>query len=85
KAAQAVPLTADGLALAGPAKTAWEGTGERCSEGPHIMKKDGYYYAIVAEGGTGYGHGINVGRSKNFYGPYECSPYNPVMRQKDPT
>ena len=37
------------------------------------------------EGGTGYGHGINVGRSKNFYGPYECSPYNPVMRQKDPT
>ena len=85
KAAQAVPLTADGLAVAGPAKTAWEGTGERCSEGPHIMKKDGYYYAIVAEGGTGYGHGINVGRSKNFYGPYECSPYNPVMRQKDPT
>ena len=84
KAAQAVPLTADGLAVAGPAKTAWEGTGERCSEGPHIMKKDGYYYAIVAEGGTGYGHGINVGRSKNFYGPYECSPYNPVMRQKDP-
>ena len=66
KAAQAVPLTADGLAVAGPAKTAWEGTGERCSEGPHIMKKDGYYYAIVAEGGTGYGHGINVGRSKNF-------------------
>ena len=60
KAAQAVPLTADGLAVAGPAKTAWEGTGERCSEGPHIMKKDGYYYAIVAEGGTGYGHGINV-------------------------
>ena len=38
KAAQAVPLTADGLAVAGPAKTAWEGTGERCSEGPHIMK-----------------------------------------------
>lgn len=39
KAAQAVPLTADGLAVAGPAKTAWEGTGERCSEGPHIMKR----------------------------------------------
>jgi xylan 1,4-beta-xylosidase len=64
---------------------AWPGTGERCPEGPHIMKKDGYYYAIVAEGGTGYGHGINVARSKNLYGPYEPCPYNPVMRQKDPT
>lgn len=64
---------------------AWPGTGERCPEGPHIMKKDGYYYAIVAEGGTGYGHGINVARSKNLYGPYESSPYNPIMRQKDPT
>ncbi len=63
---------------------AWEGTGERCSEGPHILFKDGWYYAIVAEGGTGYGHGINVGRSRNMEGPYECSPYNPVMRQTNP-
>ena len=38
----------------------WEGTGERCSEGPHMFFKDGYYYAMVAEGGTGYGHGINM-------------------------
>lgn len=70
--------------LSGP-KVAWEGTGERCPEGPHIMKKDGWYYAIVAEGGTGYGHGINVARSRNLYGPYEESPYNPVIRQKDPS
>lgn len=64
--------------------TVWPGTGERCSEGPHIFRKDGYYYAIVAEGGTGYGHGINVARSKSLLGPYEPSPYNPVMRQMDP-
>lgn len=70
--------------LSGP-KVAWEGTGERCPEGPHIMKKDGWYYAIVAEGGTGYGHGINIARSKNIYGPYESCPYNPVLRQKDPS
>lgn len=84
KAAQTVPLTPDGLAVAGPMKTAWDGTGERCSEGPHLFKKDGYYYAMVAEGGTGYGHGINVGRSTSLYGTYENSPYNPVMRQLNP-
>ena len=82
KAAQAVPLSGDSLQVAGEMKTAWDGTGERCSEGPHLLKKDGYYYAMVAEGGTGYGHGINMARSKNMYGPYENSPYNPVMRQR---
>jgi len=81
KAATVIPLSDDGKRVIGDPVAAWEGTGERCPEGPHIMKKDGYYYAIVAEGGTGYGHGINVARSKNLYGPYEECPYNPVLRQ----
>ncbi len=68
--------------ISGP-RTAWAGTGERCAEGPHIMKRGGYYYAIVAEGGTGYGHGINVARSRELFGEYEECPYNPVMRQTD--
>lgn len=63
--------------------TIWEGTGERCAEGPHVMFHEGYYYAIVASGGTGYGHGINCARSKTLFGHYENSPYNPVMRQTD--
>lgn len=77
-------LSDDGLRVAGEKKVAWPGTGERCPEGPHIMKKDGWYYAIVAEGGTGYGHGINVARSRELFGTYEPSPYNPVMRQLNP-
>ena len=85
KAAKTVPLSEDSLSVAGDIKVAWDGTGERCSEGPHMLKKDGYYYAMVAEGGTGYGHGINMARSKELYGEYENSPYNPVMRQLDPT
>lgn len=80
-----VPLNEDCTKIAGEIRQVWSGTGERCSEGPHILKKDGYYYAIVAEGGTGYGHGINIARSKNLYGPYEVCPYNPVLRQTDPT
>ena len=62
----------------------WGGTGERCAEGPHILKRGGWYYAIVAEGGTGYGHGINIARSRELFGEYEPCPYNPVMRQTDP-
>lgn len=82
--ATVIPLSEDGKRVIGEPRVAWPGTGERCPEGPHIMKKDGWYYAIVAEGGTGYGHGINVARSRELFGTYECSPYNPVMRQKDP-
>lgn len=83
KAATVIPLSEDGKRVIGEPVVAWEGTGERCPEGPHILKKDGWYYAIVAEGGTGYGHGINVARSKNLFGPYEECPYNPVLRQFD--
>ena len=78
-----VPLNDDCTAISGEIKQVWSGTGERCSEGPHIFKKDGYYYALVAEGGTGYGHGINIARSKNLYGHYEECPYNPILGQTD--
>ena len=50
------------------------GTERGCVEGPHIYKKDGWYYLITAEGGTSYGHAVTVARSKNVYGPYELHP-----------
>lgn len=84
KAATVYELSDDFSKVISEKRIAWGGTGERCSEGPHIMKKDGYYYAIVAEGGTGYGHGINVARSRTLFGEYENCPYNPVIRQTDP-
>lgn len=79
-----VPISDDCTKVLGEAITIWEGTGERCAEGPHILKKDGWYYGILAEGGTGYGHGVNIARSRTLTGKYEPSPYNPVMRQLDP-
>jgi xylan 1,4-beta-xylosidase len=79
-----VPLSDDCSKVIGEPICVWQGTGERCTEGPHLFRKGDYYYAIVAEGGTGYGHGINIGRSKNLLGPYESCPHNPVMRQLDP-
>lgn len=78
-----VPLNDVCTQVIGEPIQVWAGTGERCPEGPHILKKDNWYYAIIAEGGTGYGHGINVARSKSLFGEYELCPYNPVMRQTD--
>ena len=78
-----VPLNDECTEVVGEIKQVWAGTGERCPEGPHIYKINGYYYALIAEGGTGYGHRINAARSRNLYGPYEECPYNPVVRQTD--
>lgn len=78
------PISSDCTKIIGKTTQIWAGTGERCPEGPHIFYHNGYYYAVLAEGGTGYGHGINAARSRSLYGEYEPCPYNPLMRQTDP-
>ncbi len=42
------------------------GDNKRAPEGPHLLKKDGYYYLFEAEGGTGPGHRITVSRSRSL-------------------
>lgn len=48
-------------------------------EAPHIYKKDGWYYLLIAEGGTELGHGVTIARSRDIYGPYTPNPSNPIM------
>jgi len=43
-------------------------------EGPHLYKKDGFYYLFTAEGGTSYEHAETVARSESITGPYELHP-----------
>ncbi len=62
-----------------PTRKIWDGTGGRYPEGPHIYKKDGYYYLLIAEGGTEYGHKVTIARSRDIYGPYESNPANPIL------
>lgn len=59
------------------------GCGGRYSEAPHIYKLGGYYYLLLAEGGTEYGHMTTVQRSSFVYGPYEPCPGNPILSHKD--
>lgn len=81
RGAQIMEISEDGKEILSDQKLIWYGSNKHAPEGPHILKKDGYYYCFLAEGGTGKGHMITVARSKNLYGPYEDCPYNPIMHQ----
>lgn len=65
--------------LTGKAHKIFEGTDIGLVEGPHIYKKDGWYYLLAAEGGTSYEHAITCARSRNLFGPYEVHPGNPLI------
>jgi xylan 1,4-beta-xylosidase len=54
-----------------------------CTEAPHIYKRNGYYYLMMAEGGTEYNHAVTLARSKTITGPYEVHPENPFITAKD--
>lgn len=60
-----------------------EGCGGQCAEGPHIYRKDGFYYLMIAEGGTEYAHRETMQRSDNIYGPYTPCPHNPIISHKE--
>lgn len=51
-------------------------------EAPHIYKKDGLYYLMCAEGGTGGWHSEVIFVSDNPMGPYEPAPSNPILTQR---
>ncbi|KAK4453978.1 Non-reducing end alpha-L-arabinofuranosidase BoGH43B [Podospora aff. communis PSN243] len=66
-------------------RTIWNGTGGMAPEGPHVYLKDGWYYLLAAEGGTGLGHMVTMARSRNISGPYESNPANPVLTNANTT
>ncbi|KAH6690056.1 xylosidase/arabinosidase [Verticillium dahliae] len=61
----------------------WSGTGGRNPEGPHIYKKDGWYYLLVSEGGTETNHTVTIARGKDPEGPFEGYENNPVLTNKN--
>ncbi|MBC7417803.1 MAG: glycoside hydrolase family 43 protein [Pedobacter sp.] len=69
--------------LIGPVHHIFKGSSLGLTEGPHLYKKDGYYYLITAEGGTEYGHAATMARSKTINGPYEISPNHPFISSRD--
>jgi xylan 1,4-beta-xylosidase len=68
--------------LMGDVHHIFEGTEHDRTEGPHLYKRNGWYYLLVAEGGTGYDHCMTVARSRSITGPYEVHPENPMVTSK---
>src|SRR6266536_1773472 len=87
---QMAELSADGLAVKAPPRTvfqAWPVPAATrmectCLEGPKLLRHNGYFYLNVAEGGTAgpsTSHSVVSARSRHAEGPWELSPYNPVV------
>ncbi len=69
--------------LVGPRVMIFTGSKLGVTEGPHLYKRNGYYYLMTAEGGTGDGHAVTMARSKSIKGPYEVDPENPILTSRD--
>ncbi len=76
-------LSEDGKKRVSETSLLYYGDNKRAPEGPHLLKKDGYYYLFQAEGGTGENHMISLSRSRELFGIYEPCPYNPIMTYKE--
>ncbi|MET8079925.1 family 43 glycosylhydrolase [Streptomyces sp. NPDC005303] len=55
---------------------------ERLIEGPKLLRHQGWYYLVLAEGGTGFEHGVLVARSREITGPYELDD-RPLLTSRD--
>ena len=69
--------------LTGKPWNLYKGTEERFVEGPHLYKKDGYYYLFVAQGGTEYAHQERVARAKSLHDTFETQPGRPLLTTLD--
>lgn len=69
--------------VTGPLTNIFKGTNLGLTEGPNLYKKDGWYYLMVAEGGTSLGHAVTVARSRSLTGPYEADPAGPTLTSRN--
>ena len=60
--------------LIGQRQLIFSGTPLGFTEAPHLYKRDGWYYLLTAEGGTGWGHAVTMARSRTLTGPYTLHP-----------
>ncbi len=70
--------------LKGERKLVWRGAmiDAIAPEGPHLYKKDGYYYLMIAEGGTEVYHAVTIARSEQVFGPYRGFDGNPILTHR---
>ena len=65
--------------LIGRRENIFPGTELGLTEGPHLYKRNGWYYLLTAEGGTGWAHAVTLARSRKLTGPYELHPDRQIL------
>ena len=89
-----VQLAADGLSTVGEVRHVYDGwqypqdwaTECFCLEAPKLTYRDGWFYLTSAQGGTAgpaTSHMVVTARSRSPWGPWENSPYNPIVHTTD--
>ncbi|MEU1804131.1 glycoside hydrolase family 43 protein [Streptomyces sp. NPDC019937] len=67
----------------GPPRRLWSGTdGAKAPEAPHLYRIGGYWYLLIAEGGTERCHGVSIARGRTPNGPFEPCPDNPILTHR---
>lgn len=69
--------------LVGKAKRIFSGTAIGLTEGPHLYYIGGWYYLMVAEGGTSTGHAVTVARSRWLDHGYGADPQGPMLTARN--
>lgn len=69
--------------LIGERKNIFKGTPLGFTEAPHLYKRNGWYYLLAAEGGTGWGHAVTMARSRKIDGPYELHPDTYILSSRN--
>lgn len=72
------------MKLTGESYPAWHGALKDVEwpEGPHIYKKDGWYYLLISEAGTAHNHAVSIARSKSLTEPFEGHRGNPILTHR---
>lgn len=84
-------LSPDGLSISGETRQVYDGwdfpedwvVEGKFLESPKLTYRNGYYYLTSAQGGTSgppTSHMVISARSRSPWGPFENSPYNPIIR-----
>lgn len=91
---RAYRLSEDGLSVVGELEQVYDGWPIPddwaiecpCLESPKLLRRGDWYYLVSAQGGTfgpSTSHMVIASRSRDPMGPFENSPYNPVIRTRD--
>lgn len=82
KCARTAPIDLETGKLLAPFRQLWQGTRDDYAEATHLYRAHGYYYVMLAQGGTGPGHSVTMARARSLDGPFEPCPWNPVLTHR---